>query len=168
MKLSCKVRGKPLPMVAWQIVDSARSTTEVKAKDDKLEVESILSLDSIILEDESDEYKIVAANSYGNIEHPFSLTVNQLPSFTYIPEELDLIHGQQGVIECRASRKPLPNITWAKGRKDIDNSLSEQTGAEAIGKIVIASVTDDDAGKYTVKAKNSAGSVKEDIPVNGK
>ena len=172
LKLTCKARGKPLPMVAWlnadkKIIDSDRTVTTVKANDDKLEVESVFTVKPVEASDESDQYQITAVNSFGQAEHSFSLSVNQAPAFTYIPELVELISGQEGVVECRATGRPLPKISWTKGRKDQDNIKEETLATETVGKLIFARVTEDDAGKYTAKAKNSVDSVKEEIPVTG-
>ena len=172
VKLVCKVRGKPLPIVAWQngdneIIDSDRSKTVVKAKDDKYEVESTLTIDNVEASDESDQYRISAVNSYGQVEHVLGLVVNQPPTFTSIPEVVELIEGQEGSIECRATGRPLPSMSWTKGRKDLEG-LQKQTEDETVTKLTIPSVSQDDEGTYTIKAKNSVDSIKGEIPVAGK
>jgi hypothetical protein len=172
LKLVCKVRGKPLPMVAWlnadqQIIDSDRSTTEVKAQDDKLEVESTFRVKKIGVSDESDQYRITAANSFGQVEHVFGLTVNQAPAFTHIPDSLELISGEDWVIETRATGRPFPTISWSKGKTDLQNATSEAVATETVSKFTFTAVTEEDEGTYTVKAKNIVGSVKKEVPVTG-
>lgn len=74
----CRVHGKPLPEVSWlrngrALTEADGASIERKQKPDKHEVESKLTLDKVILNDESEQYVIEAENAVGQASHQFGL-----------------------------------------------------------------------------------------------
>ena len=102
------------------------------------------------------------------------IPVNQPPVFTLVPESLDVIEGDRVELECKAAGKPLPQLIWYKSNKTLTSDSSTtfesrdcETKNEATSSMVISSVDVGHVGKYQVKAFNSVGSVKCEIPLSG-
>ena len=70
-----------------------------------------------------------------------------------------LYEGDQALFECRLQGHPL-NVQWFKGDNEIKNQFrykiayDDKTGT---ARLLISTVFDDDAGKYTCKASNPIG-----------
>ena len=75
----CRAYGKPVPEITWAkrgdaIVEDDDVNIQITLKEDMLEVNSVLTIRSTISSDESDQYRIVAANTVGEATHSFALT----------------------------------------------------------------------------------------------
>ena len=101
--------------------------------------------------------------------------VNQPPEFVEVPDAIEIMEGETGEFECKVKGKPLPDIQWYRDiprRKDEDlenvQNLPNEVNSEVDSKAWLDKVQLSDEGTYKVKATNSAGSVKCEIPVTGK
>lgn len=67
------------------------------------------------------------------------------------------MQGNPTVLSCEAEGMPAPSITWLKEGRPIVSSarVSYGDGGRAL---LLGAVRDDDAGLYTCRASNSAGS----------
>ena len=78
VKFICRATGKPIPEIIWfnkeqQIEPDEDVTIETIPDNDKYDVKSVLSIKKVLLDDESDQYKVEAQNSIGQDEAPFGL-----------------------------------------------------------------------------------------------
>ncbi|GFR06374.1 roundabout homolog 1 [Trichonephila clavata] len=100
----------------------------------------------------------------------FTLTVP--PQWISAPNDANSFSGEYLVINCKASGKPVPTISWMKSEgKGIDGyvaiSESEMHRLPLNGSLVIESVRKSDEGIYQCLAANSVGqSLKKIISIN--
>ena len=78
VKMTCKAHGKPIPEVRWYkdddlITGDGEMKIQSKEISRKLEVESMLKTDKTLLQDESQNYRIIAENVAGSAVHELSL-----------------------------------------------------------------------------------------------
>ena len=74
----CQATGKPTPEIIWfnkeqQIEPDEHVTIETIPDNDTYDVKSVLSIKKVLLDDESDQYKVEAQNNIGQDEAPFGL-----------------------------------------------------------------------------------------------
>lgn len=78
VSFKCRAEGKPLPKIMWlsnnqPIEEDDDITIQTIPDVDKNHVESVLSIKKVLLDDESDQYKVQAVSSIGQDEAPFVL-----------------------------------------------------------------------------------------------
>ena len=104
-----------------------------------------------------------------------SLAVNQLPSFTMLPEPLNLMKGDNVTLECKATGKPVPHIVWYRNREIIHEDEHVQIASANIDNHYLCEsrlsirkiVPSIHAGTYTAEARNSVGKVTHDVHLAG-
>ena len=79
--LKCTAQGKPIPQIMWlkgeQVMEPDDDVTIVtEADESKNKVNSTLSIKKVLLDDESEDYKIEATNSIGQDQAQFALKCN--------------------------------------------------------------------------------------------
>ena len=76
VSFTCRAQGKPLPEITWfnkdqQIEQDDDVTIDTIPDEAKNQVQSVLNIKKVLLDDESDQYKVEAQNSIGVDEAPF-------------------------------------------------------------------------------------------------
>ena len=82
-----------------------------------------------------------------------------------------MTEGDDVELACGAIGKPQPQITWLKGEDVVQNGVSyieDTDNLQTNSNLNLSNIAPErDAGKYTVKAENSAGFVTHDVKVSG-
>ena len=101
--------------------------------------------------------------------------MNQPPEFIITPEPVEINLGENAEFFCQVRGKPLPDLVWYKDipmKKDEDLTNVQTTddleNSVVESKAIIEEIQLEDEGKYKVKATNSVGMVKCEVPVSGK
>ncbi|CAH1786157.1 unnamed protein product, partial [Owenia fusiformis] len=151
--LTCTVQGDPPPKITW--LKNGR-TVQLDNRIQQMENGSLVIYES----DESDagDYKCVAANDAGSIEHTATLTINMGPNFKVEPKDKTIPQGESVIFNCVAEAEPTPFITWKKEYVDILQENDRVTILPNNSLRIIASQLDD-SGIYICIARNSLGSV---------
>ena len=102
----------------------------------------------------------------------FILSVNQPPTFTRVPEPMEVVEGSMEELVCRAKGNPAPKLTWFKDKKHLkeDQSISFETyeeGNESESKCLISDVSLAHDGKYAIEAANEFGKITAEVSVTG-
>lgn len=80
---------------------------------------------------------------------------------------VDIVEGETGNIECKASGKPPPMFTWVKSLTQQNLSNADRFGVDPVtGALTITNVNRDDTGEYQCSAVNAAGIATANILVN--
>ena len=102
--------------------------------------------------------------------------MNQVPSFTLVPEPFTVIEGRKAELHAKAKGKPVPEITWVRsGETIVDNERTLVQAFENEDDLEVEStlnlsniVPDDERQKYRIEAANKVGSVSQEISFSGK
>uniref|UniRef100_A0A8B9I9W4 Palladin n=1 Tax=Anser brachyrhynchus TaxID=132585 RepID=A0A8B9I9W4_9AVES len=165
-RMDCKVSGLPTPDLSWQLngrpirPDSSHKMLVRENGVHSLIIEPVTARDAGI-------YTCVASNRAG--ENTFSLElvvaakeVHKAPVFIEKLQNTGVTEGFPVRLECRISGEPSPQIFWKKENESLTHSTDRVSmHQDNYGYIclLIQGATKEDAGWYTVSAKNEAGIV---------
>ncbi|KAG9354594.1 hypothetical protein JZ751_001307, partial [Albula glossodonta] len=123
-----------------------------------LEEGQVIKVKSVRLRDQG-LYRCVASNRAGTQMRQFRVTVQAPPAIRDSSESLEVsvVLGFPMVLPCEAEGMPLPILTWLKDGQPIVSSarLTYTRGGQALH---LGAARGDDAGQYTCRATNPAGS----------
>ncbi|KAM8939680.1 palladin [Pelodytes ibericus] len=165
-RMDCKVSGLPTPDLSWQLngrpvrPDNSHKMLVRENGVHSLVIEPVTTRDAGI-------YTCIATNRAG--ENSFSLELivaakdaHKPPVFVEKLQNTGVAEGYPVRLECRVSGMPPPQIFWKKE----NDSLTYNTDRVSMHQdnygylcLLIQGATKEDAGWYTVSAKNEAGIV---------
>uniref|UniRef100_A0A674NX14 Palladin n=2 Tax=Takifugu rubripes TaxID=31033 RepID=A0A674NX14_TAKRU len=165
-RMDCKVSGLPTPDLIWQLngqtirPDSAHKMLVRENGVHSLVIEPVTSRDAGI-------YTCIASNRAGQNSFNLELIVaakemHKVPTFMEKLQNTSVAEGHPVRLECRVSGVPYPQIFW----KRENESLTQNTDRISMHQdncgylcMIIQPALKEDAGWYTVSAKNEAGIV---------
>lgn len=170
VKMSCDVRGYPLPVITW-----FKNGEELKGDGIKYQINRwTLTVNDLAMDDKG-EYVCIVSNEYGSISWTYTLDVTQrLPVAPIIegPDNQTVVRGDDAVFECKilvSDSQPL--LQWLKHKK-INGSYVNEKGEPHVDvlqqsgwkktiddpqHLVLRNVTEKDEGWYTCLVANSIG-----------
>ncbi|XP_069009305.1 hemicentin-1 [Embiotoca jacksoni] len=157
----CPAKGLPKPVIRW--LRNGQELTGNEPGVSILEDGTLLILASISPLDNG-EYVCAAVNDAGSTERKYQLKVNVPPDFRdrETPGNLSVVLSQPTSLMCDVTGSPTPVITWYK-----DGSLVVAGSSVQIldmGRTLRLLKTETaDAGSYSCKAINIAGSTEKDF-----
>ncbi|XP_041648005.1 hemicentin-1 [Cheilinus undulatus] len=160
----CPAKGLPKPVIRW--LRNGQELTGNEPGVSILEDGTLLILASLSPLDNG-EYVCAAANDAGSTEQKYQLKVNVPPDFrdSDTPGNVSLILSHSTSLVCDVTGSPTPVITWYKDGFPVvasDNIQILDLGKTL--KLLKAATTD--AGSYSCKAINIAGSTEKDFIVD--
>ncbi|KAM8738896.1 myopalladin isoform 2-T2 [Acanthopagrus schlegelii] len=165
-RLDCKVSGLPNPELMW-LVNGKPIYPDLLHKMLVREngVHSLI-IDPLTQNDEG-TYTCIASNKAGQSSFSLELKVVEKemkhpPQFLEKLQNMGIPEGSPVRLECRVVGMPPPVIFWKKDNDTIARSkdrISMSQDATGYVCLLIQPTTKDDAGWYTVSAKNEAGIV---------
>ncbi|XP_077573104.1 palladin [Stigmatopora nigra] len=165
-RMDCKVSGLPTPDLLWQLngqtvrPDSAHKMLVRENGVHSLIIEPVGARDAGV-------YTCIASNRAGQNSFNLELIVaakelHKAPTFAEKLQNTSVSEGHPVRLECRVSGVPYPQIFW----KRENESLTHNTDRISMHQdncgylcMIIQPARKDDAGWYTVSAKNDAGIV---------
>nr|XP_045005108.1 palladin [Jaculus jaculus] len=165
-RMDCKVSGLPTPDLSWQLdgkpirPDSAHKMLVRENGVHSLIIEPVTSRDAGI-------YTCIATNRAGQNSFSLELVVaakeaHKPPVFLEKLQNTGVADGYPVRLECRISGVPPPQIFWKKENESLTHStdrVSMHQDNHGYICLLIQGATKEDAGWYTVSAKNDAGIV---------
>uniref|UniRef100_A0A8C9AFE2 Palladin n=1 Tax=Prolemur simus TaxID=1328070 RepID=A0A8C9AFE2_PROSS len=165
-RMDCKVSGLPTPDLSWQLdgkpirPDSAHKMLVRENGVHSLIIEPVTSRDAGI-------YTCIATNRAGQNSFSLELVVaakeaHKPPVFIEKLQNTGVADGYPVRLECRVLGVPPPQIFWKKENESLTHStdrVSMHQDNHGYICLLIQGATRDDAGWYTVSAKNEAGIV---------
>ncbi|XP_058525996.1 palladin isoform X2 [Ochotona princeps] len=165
-RMDCKVSGLPTPDLSWQLdgkpirPDSAHKMLVRENGVHSLIIEPVTARDAGI-------YTCIATNRAGQNSFSLELVVaakeaHKPPVFLEKLQNTGVADGYPVRLECRVSGVPPPQIFWKKENESLTHSTDRVSmHQDNYGYIclLIQGATKEDAGWYTVSAKNEAGIV---------
>uniref|UniRef100_A0A8C6FV49 Palladin n=1 Tax=Moschus moschiferus TaxID=68415 RepID=A0A8C6FV49_MOSMO len=165
-RMDCKVSGLPTPDLTWLLdgkpvrQDSAHKMLVRENGVHSLVIEPVSARDAGV-------YTCVATNRAGQNSFSLELVVaakeaHKPPVFLEKLQNTGVADGYPVRLECRVSGAPPPQIFWKKENDSLTHStdrVSMHQDHHGYVCLLIQGATKDDAGWYTVSAKNEAGIV---------
>uniref|UniRef100_A0A1B6D7W5 Ig-like domain-containing protein n=2 Tax=Clastoptera arizonana TaxID=38151 RepID=A0A1B6D7W5_9HEMI len=158
----CKIAGKPVPQVTWQKGDKVIKPSKYFQMLKEGAETYVLRISEVFPEDEG-TYKCVATNPGGKVLLSANLRVlapeTQEVGPTLAPmKDIIVPEGSTAQFKTQFAGKPAPTIQWLREGMLIPQSPDFQMineGKNAI--LLIASTYEEDSGRFTCRATNSAG-----------
>lgn len=92
--------------------------------------------------------------------------ISVIPEIKFGAEKtLTIKAGEHIKLGCTISGRPVPQVTWYKDGKQLDKMLVDITTSIGSSSLFIRDADRSDRGIYSVEAKNSSGTTKEDVLV---
>ncbi|XP_055970236.1 palladin isoform X2 [Sorex fumeus] len=165
-RMDCKVSGLPTPDLSWQLdgkpirPDSAHKMLVRENGVHSLIIEPVTARDAGI-------YTCIATNRAGQNSFSLELVVaakeaHRAPVFVEKLQNTGVADGYPVRLECRVLGAPPPQIFWKKENESLTHStdrVSMHQDNHGYICLLIQGATKEDAGWYTVSAKNGAGIV---------
>ncbi|KAM3875732.1 palladin isoform 2-T2 [Diretmus argenteus] len=165
-RMDCKVSGLPTPDLIWQLngqtirPDSAHKMLVRENGVHSLVIEPVSSRDAGI-------YTCIASNRAGQNSFNLELIVaakemHKAPSFVEKLQNTSVAEGYPVRLECRVTGVPYPQIFWKRENESITHNTDRiSMHQDNCGYLcmIIQPAMKEDAGWYTVSAKNEAGIV---------
>ncbi|NWQ77372.1 HMCN1 protein, partial [Columbina picui] len=152
----CPAKGIPKPVIKW--LRNGRELTGAEPGISVLEDGTLLIIASVTPSDNG-EYICVASNEAGSTERKYNLRVHVPPEIRdqeKVTNTSVVVHHPVSLF-CEVSGNPFPIISWYK--EDIQVVESSAVQILHNGKILkLLKAATDDAGQYSCKAINVAGS----------
>ncbi|XP_009874122.1 PREDICTED: hemicentin-1-like, partial [Apaloderma vittatum] len=152
----CPAKGIPKPVIKW-----LRNGRELMGSEPGISVleDGTLLIIASVTPSDNGEYICVATNEAGSTERKYNLKVNVPPEI----RDQEKVTNTSAVVQhpvslfCEVSGNPFPIISWYK--EDIQVVESNTLQILHNGKILkLLKTATDDAGQYSCKAVNVAGS----------
>ncbi|XP_075467793.1 palladin isoform X2 [Ascaphus truei] len=165
-RMDCKVSGLPTPDLSWQLdgrpvrPDNSHKMLVRENGVHSLVIEPVTARDAGI-------YTCIASNRAGQNSFSLELIVaakdaHKPPVFVEKLQNTGVAEGYPVRLECRVSGMPPPQIFWKKENDSLTHNterLSMHQDNYGYICLLIQGATKEDAGWYTVSAKNEAGIV---------
>ncbi|KAM8744809.1 palladin isoform 3-T3 [Acanthopagrus schlegelii] len=165
-RMDCKVSGLPTPDLIWQLngqtirPDSAHKMLVRENGVHSLVIEPVTSRDAGI-------YTCIASNRAGQNSFNLELIVaakemHKAPSFVEKLQNTSVAEGHPVRLECRVAGVPYPQIFWKRENESFTHNTDRiSMHQDNCGYLcmIIQPAMKEDAGWYTVSAKNDAGIV---------
>ncbi|XP_069842937.1 hemicentin-2 [Dendropsophus ebraccatus] len=159
VELHCRTSGLPIPHVEWtkdeQPLPPGDSHLQI------LEGGQVLRVNSSRLSHQG-RYQCLAFNHAGQQVKDFNLKILTPPTVWSSNETTSvasLLHGSVD-LKCEAKGSPPPSITWYKDKRPIVSS-PKSTYRDGGRSLQLSRVQLSDAGSYTCRASNHAGTVEK-------
>uniref|UniRef100_A0A3P9HLS2 Palladin n=1 Tax=Oryzias latipes TaxID=8090 RepID=A0A3P9HLS2_ORYLA len=165
-RMDCKVSGLPTPDLVWQLngqsirPDSSHKMLVRENGVHSLVIEPVTSRDAGI-------YTCIASNRAGQNSFNLELIVaaremHKAPSFVEKLQNTSVAEGHPVRLECRVTGVPYPQIFWKRENESFTHNTDRiSMHQDNCGYLcmIIQPASKEDAGWYTVSAKNDAGIV---------
>ncbi|XP_056668537.1 hemicentin-2 isoform X2 [Monodelphis domestica] len=150
--LPCIAQGIPEPHITWKkdgfVVPSMEGKYTIQPSGELLVKNSERR--------DAGTYTCIAENAAGHTSRRVHLSILSLPTFTTLPGDLSLNHGDRLWLRCTARGSPTPHISWMVNNRLVKEGVLEQDGGSTLQR---AAVTREDSGTYTCWAENIVGKV---------
>ncbi|XP_076739842.1 neural cell adhesion molecule L1-like protein isoform X12 [Maylandia zebra] len=152
LNLECIAEGFPTPQVEWMKMGHKFPSKVRFENHGKLVIVPRAELE------DSGKYTCKAKNPLGEVQHTFTVTVEEPPEWVFEPESQLSMIGSDVHIKCSASGIPQPTTTWRVNGGPLQESPARNR--RVIGDtIVIHNAQVSDSAVYQCEASNRHGTI---------
>uniref|UniRef100_A0A3Q1F1H5 Neural cell adhesion molecule L1 n=1 Tax=Acanthochromis polyacanthus TaxID=80966 RepID=A0A3Q1F1H5_9TELE len=152
LELECIADGLPTPDISWQKdggeLPSSRTSFHNFKKTLKI---------SDVNEADGGAYRCTATNNLGTVHHIIKVTVNAAPFWVSAPRNLILAPNETGILMCRVSGEPKPQISWFVNGVPIENAPEDHSRKVDDDTVILSSVQSGSSAVYQCNASNAFG-----------
>ncbi|XP_054631453.1 neuronal cell adhesion molecule-like isoform X16 [Dunckerocampus dactyliophorus] len=153
LEMECIAEGLPTPDISWAKVSGELPATRASF----LHYQKTLRVVNVS-EADAGEYRCTARNRHGTAHHTVHVTVKAAPYWlSSAPENLVLAPGENGVLTCRASGTPKPDIQWAMNGIPVENSPKDPSRKVEDDTIIFSDVQMGSSAVYQCNISNEHG-----------
>ncbi|KAJ0057684.1 hypothetical protein NL108_011783, partial [Boleophthalmus pectinirostris] len=160
LELECIAEGLPTPSILWQ-KDGGKLSKTVSFQN----FNKTLKI-SDVSEADAGNYRCIANNSHGSAYHIIKVTVKAAPYWISAPRNLILAPNETGILTCRVSGDPKPNITWFVNGVPLQNAPDDSSRKIEDDTVILSNVQTGSSAVYQCNASNEFGYVLANAFVN--
>uniref|UniRef100_A0A8C4R3X0 Ig-like domain-containing protein n=1 Tax=Eptatretus burgeri TaxID=7764 RepID=A0A8C4R3X0_EPTBU len=155
LMLSCDPLGIPPPAISWlkdgRLIDE-QNNLRILPGGRTLEFLHVRVNDAGL-------YRCMASNMEGKAQKNISLSILVPPSINGSERaiELNVVEGDDIILQCLASGIPQPSLYWQHNGQPLTTTSNHLLFSENDSMITITNVSTDNAGRFVCVANNSAG-----------
>ncbi|NP_001368673.1 Titin homolog [Caenorhabditis elegans] len=163
LTLVCSVSGTPHPNIKWTKDDKPIDMSNKQVRHEN----GVCTLHIIGARDDDQGRYVCEAENIHGVAQSFSVVEikeavdkdHVRPKFLEPLVNCSTCEGNEMVLECCVTGKPIPTITWYKDglKLIIENRMLQYTDRKGVSRLNIMNVVMNDDGEYTCEAVNSLG-----------
>ncbi|XP_077357012.1 neuronal cell adhesion molecule a isoform X24 [Festucalex cinctus] len=152
LELECIAEGLPTPEMSWQKDGGELPTSKLSF----LNYKKTLKI-SDVSEADAGDYACAATNRLGTANHVIKVTVKAAPFWISAPRNLILAPNETGILTCKVSGDPKPDISWFVNGVPIENALEDHTRKVDGDTVILSRVQSGSSAVYQCNASNEFG-----------
>ncbi|XP_061922531.1 neuronal cell adhesion molecule a isoform X7 [Entelurus aequoreus] len=152
LQLECIAEGLPTPDMSWQKDGGELPTSRVSF----LNYKKTLKI-SDVGEADAGDYTCTATNRLGTADHVIKVTVKAAPFWISAPRNLILAPNETGILTCRVSGDPKPEIRWFVNGILLENAPEDHTRKVDDDTVILSNVQSGSSAVYQCNASNEFG-----------
>ncbi|XP_064814414.1 neuronal cell adhesion molecule-like isoform X11 [Oncorhynchus masou masou] len=152
LELECIAEGLPTPEVSWykESGDLPSSRMSFHNFQKTLKIADVMEADA-------GDYRCTAKNSLGSAHHTIKVNVKAAPFWISAPRNLILAPKETGILTCRVSGDPKPQIAWSVNGVPIENSPKDTSRKVEDDTVILSDVQTGSSAVYQCNASNEFG-----------
>lgn len=161
LEMECVADGLPTPAVSW-----VKHNGEIPSgRASFLNFNKTLRITDVS-EVDAGEYRCIAKNRHGSVQHTIRVTVNAAPYWISAPRNLVLAPKEMGIITCRAAGHPKPSIRWLVNGLPIQDAPKDPSRSVEGDTLIFSEVQTGSSAVYQCNASNQYGYLLSNAFVN--
>ncbi|XP_055767773.1 neuronal cell adhesion molecule-like isoform X8 [Salvelinus fontinalis] len=152
LELECIAEGLPTPEVSWykESGDLPSSRMSFHNFQKTLKIADVMEADA-------GDYRCTAKNSLGSAHHIIKVNVKAAPFWISAPRNLILAPKETGILTCRVSGDPKPQIAWSVNGVPIEDSPKDMSRKVEDATVILSDVQTGSSAVYQCNASNEFG-----------
>ncbi|XP_031671477.1 neuronal cell adhesion molecule isoform X19 [Oncorhynchus kisutch] len=152
LELECIAEGLPTPEVSWykESGDLPSSRMSFHNFQKTLKIADVMEADA-------GDYRCTAKNSLGSAHHTIKVNVKAAPFWISAPRNLILAPEETGILTCRVSGDPKPQIAWSVNGVPIKDSPKDTSRKVEDDTVILSDVQTGSSAVYQCNASNEFG-----------
>ncbi|XP_051560130.1 basement membrane-specific heparan sulfate proteoglycan core protein-like [Myxocyprinus asiaticus] len=147
------VSGSQPVQLEWKKINNQQLGDNVKIGSDG----AVLTITNVRLNNQGG-YRCIATNAQGKGTVTASLSIKQPPKVRVTPSSPLMVRvGETASLECNASGRPHPSISWYKEKGGSEMALNSIMTAETTAVLQVTVMTAEDAGIFVCRAQSREG-----------